>query len=80
MKNDRVSKELLISACPSIKICIRSEVLGQLKSNDEMIELQNQLLTNPLVKKVMRWQQAEKSNKLHNSHIQKPFCIFTLPA
>ncbi len=59
MLNDQVVNKLLDLACPSIKYRVRSEILGQSKSSDEMVSLQDQLLHDPLVKEIMEWQQAD---------------------
>ena len=59
MCSDAVIKELLESACPSIKYRIRSEILRQSPESQEMIALQGQILHDPVVQEVLSWQQPD---------------------
>ena len=55
---DAVEK-LLERACPSIQYRIRSEILGQSVTSKAMVELQAQILRDPLVEEVLDWQQVD---------------------
>jgi hypothetical protein len=59
MRIDTVIKELLESACPSIQYRIRSEILGQSPTSKEMVGLQNDILHDPGIQAVLRWQQTD---------------------
>jgi hypothetical protein len=59
MRTDIIIEELLESACPSIKYRIRAEILGQSPTSQEMLELQDQILQDPTVQQVLRWQQPD---------------------
>jgi hypothetical protein len=59
MPRETVIEELLESACPSIKYRLRSEILGQSTTYQEMLCLQDQILQDPTVQEVLSWQQPD---------------------
>jgi hypothetical protein len=59
MYPEPVIKELLDSACPSIKYRIRSEILGQAPASTGMDALQDQIMHDPTVQEVLSWQQPD---------------------
>ena len=59
MHDDAVIEELLVSACPSIKYRIRSEILGQSITSKGMAGLQDQILQDPTVQAVLNWRQPD---------------------
>lgn len=59
MYADIAISDLLANACASIKYRIKAEIMGQSTLDQEMLELQNQILQDTLVKKVFKWQQPD---------------------
>ena len=58
---------LLENACPSIQSRIRTEILGQPSTNEQVAVLQNQILQDNLVKTALSWQGSDqwKNSQFH---------------
>jgi len=54
-----ITNELLDKACPSIRYRMRSEILGEAASSPGMKQIQNEILKDAWVQKVIHWQQAD---------------------
>ena len=50
---------LLDHACPSIIYRLRKEILGESKYNHRMVKLQNQILNDPEVKRILSLQKED---------------------
>jgi hypothetical protein len=54
-----ILNELLQNACPSIRYRIRSEILKEPNTAPEMLQLQEEILSDEWVQKIFSWQQAD---------------------
>ena len=59
MQHFEVIRDLIESACPSIRYRINTEISGRSAAIPEILVLQEQILLDPLVKEVVGWQQPD---------------------